>query len=476
MKEFQFADLHCHPTLKTFGQSFSSSRGIENKKASVWYNNPPCFFTKHLQKALGITKFSQTDFTTMAKANVKIAFVSLYPFEKGFFDSPQLNNKIVALLSSFITSIGFNRARNIQEHTDYFKDLLTEYEFLIQSVKTKTINRRHYSFDVINSLKDIEDNFKMSKTISVIPTIEGAHVFNTGLSEYGRTIDEEEVLNNIKRIKQLSYPPLFMTFAHNFNNDLCGHAPSLEPLGNLVDQSKNLNSGFTPLGLKVLKAMLSKNQGNTILIDIKHMSLKSRREYYEILTKEYNNSIPIIVSHGAVVGTDYFGKNTTTLNPDYFANESINFYDEELIIIAKSKGLFAIQFDAKRLAPIHMIKKSLFKNNKRTNLKFSTLIIWRQLQHIAEVLDAYGLDAWGICCIGSDFDGTINPLEEIWTAADFNAMANELLIYVENYLAGVNSLSQQKNKNISAMEVVVNFTISNAENFTKSYYSKNKLL
>lgn len=470
MINFQFADLHCHPTLKTFGHSFSKSKRIKNKKSNLWFAKPPSFINKCIQKLTGITKFSQTDFQTMAHSNVKLAFVSLYPFEKGFFTNPNLDERISAILSSFVTSIGYNRVRHIQKHKDYFKDLMAEYEFLIKSAKTKKINGVEFSWDFASLTNDIESNLKKDNFVSVIPTIEGAHVFNTGLSEYGKLIDEDEILNNVSKVKNLLHPPLFITFAHNFNNDLCGHAPSLEPLGTLVDQSKNLNSGFTPLGLKVINALLHNSFARPIYIDIKHMSLKARLEYYDILKTEYNNSIPIIVSHGGVTGRNTLGKITSTLNPEHFANDSINFYDEELIIIAKSRGLFAIQLDAKRLAPNHLIKKSLFRNNKKSNLKHSALIIWRQLQHIAEILDAQGIYAWGTCCIGSDFDGTINPLDGIWTSLNLNEMANELVMLVTDYLSKPNALTLGKNKNISAETIVYNFTINNTLNFIKNYY------
>ncbi|HMC01181.1 MAG TPA: hypothetical protein VKN14_09120, partial [Flavobacteriaceae bacterium] len=78
MIQFKFSDLHCHPTLKTFGKSFSKSQ-----KASIGYNKHPTYLSKLIQKLSGITKFSQADFYTMSKGQVKVAFVSLYPFEKG---------------------------------------------------------------------------------------------------------------------------------------------------------------------------------------------------------------------------------------------------------------------------------------------------------------------------------------------------------------------------------------------------------
>lgn len=470
MTNFQFADFHCHPTLKTFGQSFSEKEKARGKNTNVWHANPPTFFTKCILKFSGVTRFSQSDLTTMINGDVKIAFVSLYPFENGFFTNPYLNNKFIALLSSMITSIGYKRVRHIQTHLDYFKDLLSEYQFLMRIPLEFVSNNTSYSINMVNSKSDIDFNLKNKNCLSIIPTIEGAHVFNTGLKNFGKEFQEVHIFKNIKKVKKLNHPPLFITFAHNFNNDLCGHAPSLECLGGLVNQNENLNEGFTELGIKVLHHLLDTKNGNPIYIDIKHMSLKSRLEYYDILRIEYALKIPIIMSHGAVTGRSMLGTSKGSLSPEFFANDSINFYDEELVIIAESNGLFAIQLDSKRLASKQLVRKSLWSNNKKINLKFSALIVWRQIQHVAEILDSNGLFAWGTCCIGSDFDGTINPLNEIWTASDLNILANELVLIAEKYISKPNILTQPRNLSISAEIIVSNFAIQNTLSFIERYY------
>lgn len=465
MKKFLFADLHCHPTLKPFGKSFSK----RTKNSDIWHRKKPNVFSKYLNKVFGITKFSQTDFHTMAKGGVKIAFVSLYPFEKGFFKNSFIPNKVLALISSFITSIGYKRVRYIQKHTDYFKDLLNEFEFLNSSREDFVYNGETFSWNYLTTSKDLDFNNGFDNKILVIPTIEGAHVFNSGLSIFGKITDEDEILKNIYKVKKLSKPPMFITFSHNFNNDFCGHAPSLQPLGFLVDQSVNLDLGFSELGFKVLNTLLNQSNGKRIYIDVKHMSLKSRLQYYNFIEKKYNNSVPVIVSHGAVTGQS-LKSISGRLSSNIFSEDSINFYDEELMKIAKSKGLFAIQFDAKRLADKAAVNKNFVKNNNQSQLKKSTEIIWNQLRHIAEVLDKNGFYAWGTTCIGSDFDGTINPLSNIWTSEDFNAMANQLLVFVEDYLSKKNKLIENRNSSESPIKIVKNFTINNVVSFVNRYY------
>lgn len=468
MDRFEFADLHCHPNLKTFGQSFSRKYDEKINVSHVWFQKRPSYLKKLLNTLLGITKFSQTDFSTMAEANVKIAFVSYYPFEKGFFINDKIYNVISAQLASLVTSIGYKRVRHIQKHLDYFADLNDENSFFSSSCKEFMIGRNKFSWDFVKDYQALLSMLEEEHQIAVIPTIEGAHVLNSGLERFGKTVDEDEVLHNVSLLKKWNYPPLFITFAHNFYNDFCGHAVSLEPLGKFVDQKPGLGDGITNLGLKVIDVLLN---DKPIFIDIKHMSIKSRKEYYKLMSQTYQWKIPIIVSHGAVTGRDWNGATKGTIDSSFFCNDDINFYDEDLVSIARSHGLFAVQLDANRLTPKKFADKSIQRIDHPDAVKNSAAIIWRQIQHIAEVLDHNNLPSWNIACIGSDFDGTINPLNGLWTSAQLPVLANHLLKISNDFLKSNNSLSNIENRSIAPEEIVHNFTIKNALSFLKKNYT-----
>ena len=48
---------------------------------------------------------------------------------------------------------------------------------------------------------------------------------------------------------------------------------------------KGVDEGMTPLGEKAVALLLDKSKGRRVLIDIKHISLKSRKWYYNYLKK-----------------------------------------------------------------------------------------------------------------------------------------------------------------------------------------------
>lgn len=464
-KPFAFADLHCHPNLKTFGHSFDDC--APGEKCNVWYYEPPGIFAKMLNTLTGITRFSQSDFTTLSKGGAKVIFASLYPFEKGFFINSAGKGAVSAWLSDLITGIGYNRIRHLQEHTSYFDDLENEYQFLKRSLRENEIDNKLYRWELSENWQAVENILRKNNEIAVILSIEGAHVFNTGLEEFGRIAVEEEIIANVRKVKQWQHPPLFITFAHNFDNELCGHAHSLEPIKRFVDQSARLNEGFTPLGYTVLGELLSSENGRPVYIDIKHMSLASRKDYFAFLEREFPGTLPpTIVSHGAVNGLSFSRSQETWDNNIFYASD-LNFFDEELECIGRGGGLFAIQFDARRIARPELVRKKIPDAWRRGNPQLSAHLIWRQIQHIAEVLDRAGLYGWETATIGSDYDGTIDPLPGVWTAEYFHTLYEPLMLEADNYLRHSNPLIMPENRKVNPQEIVEGFFIQNALKFLR---------
>ena len=463
-----FADLHCHPNLKTFGHSFDDCS--PNEKYSVWYYDPPGKLKKILNSLTGITRFSQSDFTTLSKGGAKVIVASLYPFERGFFINAAGKGRVSAYLSNLITGIGYNRIRYLQNNFNYFEDLENEYHFLQKSRTDHRIEETNYQWVLASDWNDVQRIIQTENKIAVILSIEGAHVFNTGLGDFEVEVSENEVLDNIRRVKNWQHPPAFITFAHNFDNDLCGHAQSLEPIKRFVDQNSRLNEGFSPLGLKVLFELLSTDNGRPIYIDIKHMSLQSRKEYFNYLNREFGDKQPpTIVSHGAVNGMTYNQDKGLTANSIFYPSD-INFYDEEIIQIGKYGGLFAIQFDARRIAKANFVKKHLKDIWKDQQPLKSAQMIWHQIRHMAEVLDKNGIYAWGTACIGSDYDGTIDPLPGIWTAEHFTKLSKPLVAEASFYLNNHPPLKMDENRNVTPEEIIDGFFLNNSLRFFKNYF------
>jgi microsomal dipeptidase-like Zn-dependent dipeptidase len=467
MNNFRYADIHCHPNLKTFGHSFDRKK---NPKQDMWHEISPSVFTKKIHQLTGITKFSQANFSIMAKSGARIISLSLYPFEKGFFINPKIKPALAAFLADWGIEIGYQRVRYLQKHTDYFIDLQNEYQFVLNSRKQQLINGTTYCWQLAANSRELETILAKENTTAVIISIEGAHVFNCGLTDFGVEPSEEEILGNIKKVKQWPYAPLFIGLAHNFNNDLCGHAQSLQRLGKLVNQSKNLDEGLFTLGEKVIHALLDDSNGRSIYIDLKHMSLKARQQYLQLLKRDYSDrKIPLIASHGSATGLPLQGDPINTGCYNIFNSTDINFYDEEIIAIANSGGLLALQMDILIHADKKILRKNLPVTPGETPLQRSAKIIWNQLQHIALLLDSNGSFAWGTTAIGSDFDGSINPFPGILTVESFQPLAKELVILANRFLAQ-KKLTLPQNIQLTAEDIIGLFMYGNTERFMKEFF------
>jgi len=480
MKKIQmnrpYADIHCHPSLKSYGHSFPTLMNSINHrhKNSIYYYDPPNLLEKFIDLLGGIVKYRQSDMSSLGFGNAGIICASLYPIERGFFDNKLGNGEFNDMLLSFITSVGDSRVDFVQKNNDYFSDLVNEYNFYKQlnDKPIKLIDNSQYKYVLAKNATDINvilnsdgTNNKKSNSIAVIMSIEGAHVFGSGIDPKNNPANKNVVLSNVSKVKDWEFRPLFITMAHHFYNELCGHAKSLTGIvGKATDQRYGMNLGFTELGKEVVKALLDNSDGKRIYIDIKHMSVKSRVEYFKMLNTDFKGEdIPIIVSHGAVVGSPH--------NLQLFLNEDINVFDEEILLIAKTNGLLGLQLDERRItAPKSYNLRKSHSLERRKVLFHASYLVWLQIQHIAELLDKNGMFGWGVQCIGSDYDGVINPINGYWTAENLPTLEDYLLKHAYNYMSKEGQLLNVINR-LDPEEIISRVMGDNAYRFIMKYYN-----
>ncbi len=474
-----YVDFHCHSAMKPYGKSYNykvigrnnSNRARSN---SIWRYNPPSLLDKLINYIIHLTKFSQANFTSLSKGGVSVVCVSLYPIEKWFFVNKIKNEFIKDIASNFATGVGKKRVDAVQKMTNYFKDLEMEYDFYKQlDGEVERINKEKYRYKLVNNYNEIEAIRASDKndihTVCVVLSIEGLHVLNQNIK---KKPNEKQFMANLQKIKNWETPPFFVSVAHHFWNHLCGHAESFTKLvKKKVDQSEGLNSGFTELGKKVVKELLSKSNGKRVLIDLKHMSVNSRKDFYCLIdnTAAYKN-IPIVVSHGAANGLQSFDKReqkgskvANKLNP-----VDINFFDKEIIRIAKSKGIFGLQLDERRIASKNTLKNTKHSARRSKIMHYRSELLWNQIQHILEILDNEGLFAWDCMAIGSDFDGIIDPLNSFWTSEELPFLADFLERHAYNYMK--DAKFKVMGNNIKADEIIERVMSLNGINFLKNNY------
>ena len=478
--ETSFIDMHIHPALKPLGKSYNSFAGKNHpnkfRQNSIWNYDPPSTLDKAANIVTTLTKFRQADFTSLAKGGADVVVVSLCGLEKGFVMT-KLGTKLPGdIIGNLVTGMGKKRIDQVQAMTDYFADLEQEYDFYRQLDGHKVrIDGKWYQYKIVSSFNEISENREPNvKTIFILLSIEGMHVLNTGLKMMGQTADPQEVLANLDKIKQWEHKLFFVGLTHHFNNEMVGHAQSLHGIvRKMCDQTENMNEGINDLGWEVTKKLLDNTNGRRILIDLKHMSVKARNEYYNFLEKEYPDEIiPLIVSHGAVNGLRSANEKVEDdlFNYGKFQPDDINMFDNEILRIAKSGGLFGIQFDERRVGSETELKKTGPNLSRRKMLFHKSKLIWNQIQHIAEVLNRHDQFAWGIQCIGTDNDGMVNPLNGYWTSEDMPLFDSYLEKHAYNFIASAASDNLKNYNKMTAADMVERFMHGNAHNFLKKNF------
>lgn len=279
---------------------------------------------------------------------------------------------------------------------------------------------------------------------------------------------------------------------------------------NSEDFHPTVGLGLTPLGRKVIRQALT-HEKKPVLIDVKHMSLYTRLQYYRYKEKLDNDHaevkrLPIISSHTgftfntiaeyigeqqyeAALSVGEAGKPVSRITPrerrigrtdDWFNSGlhcnpwTINLFDEEIEVILRSGGMIGISLDQRVLGTENMAADSargkryeaehvtreeyekLFRDRQLPATESLLGDLWRgitppqprerhsmllaaHLVHAVRIGYAAGLNGitergddtpWDYVCIGSDFDGLINPINAVKNVIDLPNLKIELRKYL----------------------------------------------
>jgi microsomal dipeptidase-like Zn-dependent dipeptidase len=490
MLSIDFAiDLHCHPTLKPLGRSSGNQSTDVNNKSSMWFYDPPRLSEKLLNQVMSVTKFSQANLSACAYGKLWVLVVSLGTIEKWFFNNKLGTGILADILEDFATQVGPDRINEIQGIQNYFKDLLKEYSFLEQANEVVVdIDGNNYAYKIVHNFNELkavanQNEIELASTkddkvihIAIIPSIEGMHVLNAGIDPARSTTNTKanpaEIKANALALKNHPHKPWFVAFTHHFYNELCGHSESLKGLiAKNCDQKLGMGTGFTPLGREVLSILLDNAAGKRIFIDIKHLSPLARKQFFEMRKSQYAD-VPVIISHGVCNGLPTMGA-THSHYPELgstFNDKEINFYDDEIIEMVRSNGIMGLQLDERRVAndeTIRGTKHSFFRNKI---MHYRSELVWKQVQYVAELLDANGLFAWGNLAIGSDYDGIVDPLNSFWTVEQYPDLKSFLERHAFNYMQNSSSRLKNNFNKIKSDVIVQNIFQTNAWKFFERWF------
>ena len=376
-------------------------------------------------------------------------------------------------LQRIFLKYGMKRIRYLlSDDYDYWDEFLREYDFLRAAdgiTHRATLDRLdgdevvetriEGTYHLVKTGAQLESIIEGGEDIALVLTIEGAHTFSVGPDH--RPLAPEVVFERIDELRALPHPILFVTLAHHFDNGICGHAHSLPDAGQLVmDQRPRMHQGFERsggYGMQVVRELLDLDDdltdrgGRRILIDVKHMSPLARKELYEEVINPYNQrhasrrtageadgtqgpalpKIPVIASHAAYAGVhtlDGFIDNAERENDHWHIGSyyawGINLSDQDVRMIHASEGLVGICFD-QRICGV--------KPRERVPREHAIHVLAHQIFGLADVIlrddrlsDDEKIGIWDRICIGSDYDGLIDPVTAYPTCLHLDDLAVDL--------------------------------------------------
>ncbi|ELR69043.1 hypothetical protein C900_05528 [Fulvivirga imtechensis AK7] len=438
-----YFDLHCHPSFKTF-----LSNRKEHKRTSCWE-------TLNFDIDANILD-SQASFKQLTKGKVKLAVVPLHSLEWGFARSGLI--KLAAGLSVHIEK-RFIQAIEKKEY-GYNELMHAEHRHLVKFTNVPAMN----TVKLVNSMTtDFDEN---DGKLHLILAAEGGHNF---YDDGQLVIDTQEVLNNLRYFKDPANPRLlYVTLTHLTHSEYCTHAYGMKLINhNVFSPNKK---GITELGEKFIQEALDNTNGRRILIDIKHMSCVARMQYYKIRQQKFPDA-PIMATHMGVAGVSYKNKPIRKIkekpakncvevfyyrNPGsvdtYFNPWSINLYDEDIREIVKSGGLIGLSLD-QRILGVGNVSSEVFCPDEYTVADFKPVKkpkyhvldhqkyqdpeeckkwhlrhLCNNLLHIIKVgSQEVGDKVWDHVCLGSDFDGLIDPINSCRNATEYPSLFGDMV-------------------------------------------------
>ncbi len=497
--EKPISDLHCHPSLKPNGNSDIEDIWVstKNKRVQEFFKgliSPRRGMIKSILKPMAT--YSQSNLDNCYLGSNRLVFCSIYPFERSFITpnrpfskssgaqrfilkmifGKKVKEHVDRKLIQLLTGISKNSAQAYLDEVhragiiDYYKDYKKEYSFLMQSNGTSSTNEEFSvkpNFSLVSNYEEYQQKSISPQTICGILSVEGMHAIvryrkedlfdkNTisELDPPNKSALENEFKNHIQEIKtsaEMPFVPFFITFSHHFNNLIAGHAKSFADAPNRIkpgfadvfDQKNGINLGISPFGKELIKDhILSRDNGQRILIDTKHMSLKARDDIFEIakLYKANLDPFPLICSHTAVNGLH--SREAAANQPDinryekdsYVSKFDINLTDQDIEEIWETDGLIGICMHDGRM-PGGKFKKYFKKisgmfRSKEAKKRVHAQMFLTNIFHIAKVNLSYirklnlqnptqpidEREAWKTISLGTDNDGIVDPFDHFNTA------------------------------------------------------------
>ena len=486
-------DIHCHSAEKPFHSGLGKqTRDIFESFDFTIESNVLRALKKLLEKLSNVRLATQSNLDKLFLGDVRVAFVSFTPMERGFTVIDSTNKNIVKkVLQTILSDTNFNRKYHLSnkainaltgykssdvekvkvEMTHYYQEYLKkEYDFLLSfDGKKRTVNGKTYSVHFPKNYKELAKNVEDKAKVNIILNVEGAHVFgkmpgrsdilkwqkDTTINPAFDGLFVNDMTKFIREVKKFKVPIFSVGVAHHCWNQLVGHSRSLAGLiGGLVNQEIGINTGIHANGEVVLKELAKDDHFGKkmypMIIDIKHLSCQARKDFYALRKKNRDlKKRSFFCSHTGICMSlrtmdewiKYIEKDPkeklerSATNGKYYLHEkSINTCREDLIELYNADGIVGLQLDEKRIMGELAIEELKKRSPDECKYVYAKCLWANIFCAVDELFDEGVKDnkkIWNLFAIGSDFDGLINHLDTFEDASKMNSLRATMLYYLE---------------------------------------------
>jgi len=495
-----YFDFHVHPTLKSF---FSEDDAANNlKKLNPWVNidlhNVECLIRNCTDFPFILQ--SQANLAQLLQEPGSLICVALYMPEKAMTIDKLLNTQAnKTKLGVYLQPGRLNKLNT--DAIPVYPDLLYEdlEQVLLNPARFGVTDRK-----IIPLKKGVVYDEHSKDAVYVVFSIEGLHTLLPKLDPVNASKDT--ILKNLDELTS-KYPVVSVNVTHLQQYPFCNHAFGVLFLE--INDFIPTHNRIIAEGIDIIQHCYAKN----ILIDVKHMSLATRRMLIEdIRTRPEFAGIlqPLVCTHAGFTGLSYndipdymvckeidnpkkclyiawgkprmysFGDEVIAFNPS-----SINLYDEDIIAILESGGIIGLNMDKRILGYawptehdtpripvewndelafeeefISLPESDCFLTKPKVGGKITDSIcitkaevsedmkarsaimsnhLYHFMAHIVHLIKVAQKNHYDVSkaltqvCIGSDFDGIINPIFECMTMEDGPDFKKDFIIQFPGY-------------------------------------------
>lgn len=467
-----FFDFHLHPSLKA---QFSAPAGRPGpwERVRLRFRNPDLLIRILQCEGINEVVDSQASLDQLVAADLNLAAIALHPPESAMMRDGLIQKIAEEEQTRYIDNA---RVDAIGTGDIYYSLLLEELDNL-----QRHISHSGRQLMLLRSLS--EYNPADRNTVYAVLTVEGAHAFHGHRSGQSAAAIRRRFRDNFRDFTETRGVRLFsLNIAHLQENEFCNHAFGIQLFKPEPFFPKG--KGLTEDGLWLLGEM--KRLG--IFCDVKHMSLFARQQLYGLGWQ--GGDWPLVCTHAGLTGIHSADRGRYFLSHRRFGDgflrvkqykpagylkgcsfnaSSINLYDDDVVTIVHSGGLIGLSLDQRilgvpdesMLAPgytdevyeqeiISPEERDFFREVNRNTVPDEAVLkpedirrkdrqdypdyharhFLNQVFHLFRIARRYGIDDAVISrriCIGSDFDGMINPVDGCRTVEDLPGFTARLL-------------------------------------------------